>query len=511
MTILENNKEKLGYFLIILGFLFLLLMVYISFSHVGIWYDETFSLWTVGYNLPYILNFIQSDVHPPLFYLLFYFAVQLCSLFNYTNLVVIGKVLSLIPLFLTFILGMTKVKKNFGTLTAGLFCFMIVTMPQIMCFAIQIRMYSWAFFFITASVIYAYQILKDESNYKNWIILTILSILSSYTHYFSLITSVFIYCFLFIYLIFNNKKKIKEWLISSIFIILAYVPWISVFLHQQAVHSEYWLKGITLMKAIGFIFFALSPQNEIILDNRIVSFDILGLLLLIVILILIFYSIKDNLKSLDIKYGISCILLIVCVVLSGIIISIIVTPYFHVRYMVPALGSLWLGVSILLAKSYDKKYLFVPILIIILVCSCVESFTFYEDQLYFENADHAELEKLTDFVGNDNIGNDTVFILDYFASYMLFKYHFTDSENYLINFTDNPINDVGTSSDTLTSEISKILANDHLEGKTIYFVQSKDYGDLPLVTENYTLTKINTLKNFPYSPIETIIYQVTVK
>ena len=77
---------------------------------------------------------------------------------------------SLIPFYLIFILSLTKIRKNFGMLASGIFCLLIISMPQMMLYAVEVRMYSWALFFVTASFIYSYEIIHDSS-IKNWIIL----------------------------------------------------------------------------------------------------------------------------------------------------------------------------------------------------------------------------------------------------------------------------------------------------------------------------------------------------
>ena len=91
-------------------------------------------------------------------------------------------------------------------LASGIFCLLIISMPQMMLYAVEVRMYSWALFFVTASFIYSYEIIHDSS-IKNWIIFTILTICSCYTHHFAVLASISIYIILLIP-IFKLKIKI---------------------------------------------------------------------------------------------------------------------------------------------------------------------------------------------------------------------------------------------------------------------------------------------------------------
>lgn len=206
---LKNNEDKLGAILFVISIIALIYVSYIGFTRLGMWYDEIYSLGIVKSPFNEFLNFAFLDVHPPLYYLIYKVFYKIGALFS-INPIIVGKFVSLLPLYLTVGLSATKVRKNFGYLTAGLFAFCIVTMPQLMNFAVELRMYSWGLFFVTASFIYAYDILNNTGKLKNWIILTILTIASAYTHYFSAAASFVIYGVLLLHLIKNNKKELKK-------------------------------------------------------------------------------------------------------------------------------------------------------------------------------------------------------------------------------------------------------------------------------------------------------------
>lgn len=171
----SSNEEKLGISLFIIGIIFLLITTYIGFTKIGLWYDELYSIAFSQLPISEMLEIGPKDVHPLLFYLIFKVFIKI---FSFLDIAVVGRLVSLIPIYLIGILSITKVKKNFGMLTAGLFFLCISMMPQLMLYSVEIRMYSWGLFFVTASFIYIYEIYNDPS-LKNWIILTILTICSA--------------------------------------------------------------------------------------------------------------------------------------------------------------------------------------------------------------------------------------------------------------------------------------------------------------------------------------------
>lgn len=118
-------------------------------------------------------------------------------------------------------------------------------MPQLMNFYTQLRMYSWALFFVTASFVYIWEIINNESSYKNWGVLILLTICSVYTHYFSGIASFILYLFLFVYLIKNIKKDLKNGFLQQLYLYWLR-PWCFILFGQMArVHSGYWITSLT--------------------------------------------------------------------------------------------------------------------------------------------------------------------------------------------------------------------------------------------------------------------------
>lgn len=361
----NNSKEdNLGIILFIIGIIFLLITTYTGLTKIGLWYDEFYSIAFAQLSIHDMLEIGPKDVHPILYYIIFKLFTKILT---FLDIAVIGKIVSLIPIYLIGLLSITKVKKNFGYLTAGLFFLCITSMPQLMIYSVEVRMYSWGLFFVTASLIYGYEIIKNDSNLKYWAVLTVLTICSSYTHYFSAAASFSIYMLLLIYLFKNNKEQLKYWLLSAIISVLVFLPWTFIVLNQMATYqSGYWIKPISINTIISYIYFVLSPATFFIQANELLSPTIIGSMFLLMFLYLI-YRIRD-------KFAIGCILAFIMVPTIGVLLSIAVQPCFHQRFLIPVVGCLWLGFSILLAKLYENKklfYIFLAFILIVGVIGCV--------------------------------------------------------------------------------------------------------------------------------------------
>ena len=428
----KSKEDKLGIILYIISFIFLLITTYIGLTEMGLWYDEIYSIAFVQQPISKMLEINSIDVHPLLYYFIFKIFAKI---FYFIDIEVIGKIVSLIPIYLIGILSVTKVKKNFGYLTSGLFFLCITSMPQMMNYAVEVRMYSLGLFFVTASLIYIYEIIKNP-NLKNWAILTILTICSAYTHYFSGISSFILYLLLLIYLFKNEKKELKFWFISSIISVMAFLPWILKVLSQmQTYESGFWIAPITIKTIISYVYFILSPATFFIQSNELVSPTILGTIFLLIILYLI-YKIRD-------KFAIGCIIAFIMLPLIGVLISIIKQPCFHPRFLILAVGCLWLGFSILLAKMYgeNKKlfYLFLCVILIVGVIGCINF-------INIQTQDAKDTEMLYTSLHN-NVGSGNIIFIDFFPiefeGYLLKDNHYIFIGDNIAENIVNALNDPG--------------------------------------------------------------------
>jgi len=470
-----SSDEKFGIILTIIGLIFLIITTYIGFTTFGVWSDEIFSILMINLPFKQFLAKGFTDVHPLLYYFIYKVIFKISLLWGYDNPFILGKILSLIPIYLLVLLSFTKIRKNFGMLTSGIFTLCICAMPRIMIYAVELRMYSWALFFVTASYIYLYDLI-DSPNRKSWIIFTILTICSAYTHYFSAVASFCIYILFLVYLVKNNKE-LKIWFLSALTCIIAYIPALYIVSIQfTRVSNGFWIDPISLKTVISYVYFILSPANEFVPGNQLISPTIIGSLLLISIIYL-FYKKRDTYTSIS-------FLVVILVPLIGIVISFIMHPFFHQRYLVPVIGCLWIGFSILLAKFWDDKKIFIPVICIVLIIStigCVDFIKMEENDLA---SDSYELNDL-----NLNMGKNDIIIHDHISSYNKFRFYMM-KENENIYFNNSLVENVNN---TLNSQNIQHKINN---GSKVFFIDGKH--------EN-----ASQLRNAGFNLIEIKIYQPT--
>lgn len=156
----EKWKNGCGVLFLILGILSFLVCLFQAFGQ-DIWYDEVFSVKFIQHSYKEIAVLTGRDVHPPLYYWylkLFHDIGKV--LVPAASSIVLCKLASMLPFVGIFVYTLTAIRKNFGLHVAGLFWFLIMTMPQISNYTVEIRMYSLALFFITAAFVHSCELVR---------------------------------------------------------------------------------------------------------------------------------------------------------------------------------------------------------------------------------------------------------------------------------------------------------------------------------------------------------------
>lgn len=339
----------------------LLLFVYCCKTIINdsIWVDESFSLAMIKHSYREMIEYTAMDVHPPLYYIIYKAGYALFApIFSY-NAIWVGKFISIIPLFLHLVLGYCVVSKMFNRQTAFIFNLSVITMPQMLLFGIEIRMYSWAMFFITSCLLLAMRLIQsDGAGKKKWIGFTLFAILASYTHYFACVSAVVIYGFLILYALIKRRFSfVKNTIFSGLAVVLSYLPWIFVVIGQiKQVKSDYWIGDITFDTLLEYIKFLFKT-------NAGTYFSWLLFLLVVLCLVVFIAQIKKPGK----EYALFALLIVPCTVLIGLIASLLIRPVFVSRYMGPSMGCMWLAFSIIIGM-YLKKIAYLLYLAVFFLC-----------------------------------------------------------------------------------------------------------------------------------------------
>ncbi|MCM1135253.1 MAG: hypothetical protein NC400_06710 [Clostridium sp.] len=365
---------------------------YLCFSS-DIWYDELFTMGLANQSCGKLISTTARDVHPPLYYMI----VRLFLLLfggmgkGIAYQVTVAKLVSVIPFFLCGVYALTKVRRHFGLGTAGLFCFLLPAMPKLADYTVEVRMYGWALFFVTAGMLHAYELARGEkgkSQCVSWIALTLYGLAACYTHYFACVAFCMVYLYLFLAFLREGrlKKEIKGFLCSGFFCAAGYLPWlICAFTVQLGqVKANYWIQPLTwrsLGGCVKFVFqFAFSGE---------ILGTVLGIALLLsygglVVGALVRYwrgkaAAEDRQRTF---FVLGCIGVLIGTVLFGFLASVLIRPVFVYRYMMPALGVFWLAFAILFMEIKDKKIYYIPLVAAIFFVGVGNYRAFYGEEMW---------------------------------------------------------------------------------------------------------------------------------
>ena len=397
----EINTRHLSIFLIVLSAILYGIICFYALTKPAILFDDYYTLGIIRYPFWDMITATAENVHPPLYYIIFkIFKVLLHPNSNY-YLIIIGKIVSLVPLGLLLIFSCTKIRKEFNLLVSGIFCLLLCSSFQIMNYTTVIRMYSWGLFFLTIQLYYIYDLLKNSN--RSWVIFTIATICSCYTHYFCAISSILVYVILLLYFIRYNRNLIKKWAVSAICCILAYLPWLNILITQiSGVRESYWIKPITLEKIFDYFQFVFSPNNNEI--GMIVSI----VLLLTIVIVTIMAFKRKNIEFEEKTYIVILLSTIFITILTGIVLSLMIRPIFVERYILPCFGGLWLGFSIVISKFKDDKKILLILIAFLLVISAIATIGFIDES----NANFDDSNKNLNFLNSINENYDFVIMED---------------------------------------------------------------------------------------------------
>lgn len=323
----------------------LLGIMYISlcFNH-NIWTDEAFTLQVMreARSVPAVWEYIKHDSHPPFYYLM----VRVFTLIFGESILSV-KVFSIIPMLLTMGFGPVVLYKKMGFKIALMYEVLLGTLPCLMEYAIQPRMYTWAMLFVTLCGFFGYKAVLLEGRIKDFILFALFGTLSAYTHYFAFAAVLWIYGIAFLIVIYKRTKRyILGWLLVCLCSALMYLPWFKAMAVQVSTGDENWIDPVYNFKTILGYF---NWLVDIDIPCQSVAFGVLFLLSIILLVI--------NHKNSEIKVAIYSLLIPVLVVVTGVVLSVAIRPIFVMRYIVPAAGLLCIFLAISFSYLPNRAYI----------------------------------------------------------------------------------------------------------------------------------------------------------
>lgn len=372
------------------------------------WGDESYTI-LMANNAKTFLDVATCDLaNPPLFFLIFkLFTLVFGEKYWVYHLV------SAVPTILLIVLSITGIKKNLGNVTSCIFILFLTMTSTGRAYSVEVRMYSWAAFFVTLCFYEGYNLIKNKGrNIYNWILFCIGGIGAAYVHYFAFAGVILLYLFVFLKLIMIDKKNIWKCSLAIFASTIAYLPWITIFISAVAqITADFWISNtVSIKDGFKYIF-----ESKIIL--------ILYIILLgsnVVMYIYKFIS-KTHGKlrmvcDKAIKYDDDIVWMSMSIFLTAIIIFIFEITYgklfgavFVCRYIYPVAVAIWLSFAMLVGNlTQDKFKNPVTILIFILILVAYTAGFLYQIKDYNER--NKETTETIEIV-NDYIANKKIFIL----------------------------------------------------------------------------------------------------
>lgn len=383
-----TNKKKN---IIIISTIITISIIYISLIfNNSLWADECYTMLILQKNIFSIIKTTALDVHPPLYYLI---AKIFTSILG--NHVWVVKLVSILPVILSMIFIAKKSKKIFkenSFLISLLYIFLISLCPIAFTMNVELRMYTWTMFFVTCSGIYAYELYKEQNNKKALSLFILSSLCSAYTHYYAALAECYIYLFLIISLIKNNKSNWKLCWKFILLTIIGFLPWLLTFINQfKTTMSSWWLtsfNGQSILDCITYLF-----EGE---------FTKQFLLLFSIIIIMLIHEIIQKNKNKDLKYAMFLLTTFILTILTGIILSILIRPIFITRCIYPVIGLLFLGICITIANSNYKTLISYTLIGLLLINT---PFSYYQS---FNKEYKNGTKDFTEFINKNIATNETI-------------------------------------------------------------------------------------------------------
>lgn len=388
----ENKKDIIGKILLLISVILLGYLIINKLNLILFTIDEYFTYTLINSSVHDLITMTANDVHPPLYYLMLKLIFKILSTLNFNgNMIFVFKLVTILPYLIILLISGTKIRKEYGWLSAGVLSFTLISMSGFMYHYVVIRMYSWAILFSLLSFIY-FKNLLDHIDLKYGSLFILFSVLGAYTHYFSAITSIILYLLLFVNLFINHKEKIgeiKKLIVLGISCIILYLPWLFILYNQlKVVHNDYWIPQITLEYfSECILYYAINPTPYILIT-------VLSLFTLILLYILVFNNLRKNpdMENYYIFYGIS---LFILTLLLTTILSYVFKPILRYRYLLPSIAIFWFAISIYINKIDNKKVLSIVLLLILILGSFGIINNFNTFDIYYQEG-----------MANENMFND---------------------------------------------------------------------------------------------------------
>ncbi|MDR0567820.1 MAG: glycosyltransferase family 39 protein [Spirochaetaceae bacterium] len=364
---LPSGKKALYGIEIALTAFFLLETLILAAVNQSVWVDEAYSLAPVRLPWRELIRIQSADVHPPFYALVLKLWANL-----FGDNIFAMKTVSVLPALLTLLCVTRFLNQEFSRKSAVVFLLCSIASESIIHFSVEIRMYAWAFFFVTMTAISAWYIIT--SGKTRWYAAFLLFAEgAAYTHIYAGLTAGIAYLLLFCYVLKRDRKKLVKTLILAPLAVILYLPWLSIVIGSfTRAANDFWIQPITLRSIAEYAAFVFRAGNLFL--------TLVFFLLFLAVFVFFLKKIKTE-KDWFAFASLSCIIILAGV---GIAVSLAIRPLLVARYLFPAYGLVWLFFAIVCGSIHKRALVFVCGVLIVLG-SATFSISLYKERK--ENSD----------------------------------------------------------------------------------------------------------------------------
>lgn len=348
-SLVGSTKRMTSIVVILMAFS---IYLFIDASNGSFAFDEEYISTTIQYSFSDIWSITTEGIQPPFYF----FMLKIFTLIFGESLLAL-RVFSNLGILAIFLTGLFPISKIFGSGVSLLFISIVALLPISQYLGGQVQMYSWCMFFNLANAVAAYKVYRNTTKFNNFILLlTVLC--ASYTHYYSFIGSIIIFVVLLVYQI-NKKKPLINTVIVILLFLIAYSFWIPQFSNQiNTIVGSEWITTLNLKNLVLLIYYFFSPKDPAypytILNLFTWAMVLLVMFFLIGTCIVLVFKQYEKLDKKKIEASFLFMAVFFIPIIAAIVVSYLIKPILIPQYMTCLLGSLVLGVSILLFELYES-------------------------------------------------------------------------------------------------------------------------------------------------------------
>lgn len=215
----------------------------------SIWFDESYSAYLVRGDFKQIWEMTAVDVHPPFFY----FALKIWTMIFGTSIIAM-RFMSVFFGMIAILFLFQLIKKWFGLKVASFATIAAAISPMFIRYSQEMRMYTIVLMLVMMATYFLTLALEkgtERSGCKYWVTYAILIAVGMWTHYFSAFMWITHLVIIFKYFggikrVFKDKKLLKTIILTYVFAVILYLPWLPSFFNQiKTVQAGFWIPPVS--------------------------------------------------------------------------------------------------------------------------------------------------------------------------------------------------------------------------------------------------------------------------